>query len=205
MNSNRPLQVFLAIVLGGTLVIGSMWLFFFWREIQKSTLPVYGEVPDFALIERSGRTVKRQELLGNVWIADFIFTNCGSACPMMSANMKQLQNVLNDSADVKLVSITVDPVRDTPAVLSEYAKRYGARTDQWLFLTGDPAAIQKLAKEGFFLSAEAGTDPKDPIIHSQKFALVDKKGRLRGFFDGESPALTRTLLNAIDSLEKERY
>lgn len=204
MSEKRTLTVFFAILIAGFLIIGTMWLFFFKREIEKTTLPVYGFVPDFSLIERSGRKVGLQDMLGDVWIADFIFTHCGSACPMMSSSMKQLQNLLNDDAGVKLVSISVDPERDTPQVLAEYAKSYGAREDQWLFLTGEGSAIQSLAKNGFFLSVAAGTDPKDPIIHSQKFCLVDRRGRIRGFYDGESPAVTRELLRGIDSLEKER-
>ena len=203
MNEKRTLSVFLAIIFGATLVVGSMWMFFFVHEIRRTELPVYGFIPDFSLTESSGRMMTRQDLLGNIWVADFIFTTCGGACPMMSSNMKQLQNTLNDSTDVKLVSITVDPERDSPAALAEYAKRYGARPDQWYFLTGDSNAIQALAKTGFFLATETGSDPKEPIIHSQKFALVDKRGRLRGFFDGESPAVTRTLLTAIETLEKE--
>lgn len=203
MNERRTLSIFLAVVLGATLLVGSMWMFFFVHEIRRTELPVYGFIPDFSLTERSGRTMTRRDLLGNIWVADFIFTSCAGACPLMSSNMKQLQNTLNDSADVKLVSITVDPERDTPGVLADYARRYGARPDQWYFLTGNPGSIQELAKTGFFLAAETGSDRREPIVHSQKLALVDKRGRLRGFFDGESPAVTRTLLTAIETLEKE--
>jgi protein SCO1 len=204
VSEKRTLQVFLGIVIGGVLIVGSMWLFFFSREIEYPSLPIYGNVPDFTLTERSGAKVRLNDLLGQIWIADFIFTNCAGACPMMSSNMKQMQNLLNDKADVKLVSITMDPLRDTPQVLSEYAKKYGARADQWLFLTGEGAAIQKLTVQGFMLSATAGANPKDDIVHSSRFVLVDRRGRIRGYFDGESPGVMRTLLTAMDALEKER-
>ena len=203
MNEKRTLQVFLGIVLGGIFVVGSMWFFFFTREIRHPSLPIYGNVPDFTLTERSGRMVRLNDLLGQIWIADFIFTNCACACPMMSSNMKQMQNLLNDKSDVKLVSITVDPARDSPQALSEYAKKYGARADQWLFLTGDGAAIRKLAVQGFLVSATAGANPKDEIAHSSRFVLIDRRGRIRGYFDGESPGVTRSLLAAMDELEKE--
>jgi protein SCO1/2 len=99
----------------------------------------YSMVPDFDLVERSNRKVTRQELTGKVWVADFIFTTCGGICPVMTSNMRKLQDKL--FADIRLVSFTVDPTHDTPEVLTEYANRYGANKDRWLFLTGDPEAI----------------------------------------------------------------
>ena len=204
MSEPKTLKVFLGVIAGGGLIVGAMWSFFFFREVRHPSLPVYGNVPDFALTERSGYPIRLKDLLGQVWIADFIFINCAGATPMMSSNMKQLQNLLNDSADVRLVSITVDPLRDTPEALSAYAAEFGARRDQWLFLTGDAAAIRKLATQGFLLGVEMGVDPKDSIAHSQKFVLVDRRGRIRGYFDGESPGVIRPLLNAMDALEKER-
>lgn len=204
MSPPKTLQVFLSVVVGGVLIVGAMWTLFFFREVRHPSLPIYGNVPDFALTERSGYTVGLKDLIGQIWVADFFFTNCNNAAPMMSSNLKQLQNVLNDSADFRLVSITVDPLRDTLPVLSEYAKKYGARQDQWLFLRGDAAAVQTLATSGFLLGPDMAMDAKDSIAHSQKLVLVDRRGRIRGYYDGESPGVTRTLLNAMDALEKER-
>ena len=201
---NKPLYVFFAIVIGSVLVIGSMWTFFFLRETRKTRLPVFGNVPDFELVERTGRTVRLADLLGKVWVVDFIFTSCSSVCPLMNSHMKQMQEMLSVRSNVKLVSITVDPKRDTPEVLSKYADRYGAQADRWLFLTGDYNRIQSLAKSGFFLSMDPGADPKEPIIHSQNLVLVDKRGRIRGYFDGKNAAATMTVLNAINSLDMER-
>jgi protein SCO1/2 len=203
MNDRKPLLVFLGIVIGSVLIVGSMWLFFFRMEMRKTTLPVFGHVPDFALTERSGRTIRLGDLLGTVWIADFIFTRCTAACPMMSSHMKQLQNVLGSSQDVRLVSITVDPERDTPEVLSNYASRYGAHQDRWFFLTGEKDRIQALAVKGFFLGTDSA-NPKETILHSQKIVLVDRRGRIRGYYDGESPGVTMSLLRAVASLQQER-
>ena len=116
--------------------------------------PVYGLVPAFSLIERSGRRVVASDLRGKVWIATFIYTHCTDTCPLQSARMARLQADLRSAPDIRLVSITVDPARDTPQVLTRYAARFGADPARWLFLTGEKAAILHLAREGFRLGVE---------------------------------------------------
>lgn len=114
-------------------------------------LPVYGTVPDFRLVERSGRPVQLEDLLGKVWIANFIFTHCPDECPLMTAEMAQMQVDFAAAPDLRFLSITVDPDRDTPAMLSQYAAQFQADPQRWLFLTGDKRAIYRLAQEGFRL------------------------------------------------------
>jgi cytochrome oxidase Cu insertion factor (SCO1/SenC/PrrC family) len=149
----------------------------------------YGQVPDFELVSQTGSTVRRADLLGGVWIGDFIFTNCASSCPMMSAQMQKLRDALGDVQGVRLVSFSVDPERDTPEKLAEYARGYNARPEQWLFLTGDKAAVRRLATEGFHLPADDAS-PEDvaqgaeSVLHSTRIALVDSQGRIRGYYDG---------------------
>jgi cytochrome oxidase Cu insertion factor (SCO1/SenC/PrrC family) len=109
-------------------------------------------VPEFVLTERSERRVTRNELLGLVWVANFFYTSCPDICPLQSAKMARLQHDFADDRDVRLVSISVDPEHDTPAVLQGYAQRFDADPKRWLFLTGDKAAIYRLAQEGFRLS-----------------------------------------------------
>jgi cytochrome oxidase Cu insertion factor (SCO1/SenC/PrrC family) len=121
-------------------------------------LPIYGVVPDFALIERQGTPVRLADLRGKIWIVDFIFTQCADACPLMSAEMARLQTELAPLTDLRLVSITIDPEHDTPAVLSRYAERFQADPQRWLFLTGDKPLIYRLAREGFRLGI---LDPAD--------------------------------------------
>jgi len=113
--------------------------------------PVYGSVPHFSLVERSGRKIERVEFLGKIWVVDLIYTHCPDTCPLQSAEMARLQADLVNEPDVRLVSITVDPARDTPKVLSRYARRFGADPKQWLFLTGDKEAIYRFAQEGLRL------------------------------------------------------
>jgi protein SCO1/2 len=122
-------------------------------------LPVYGSVPDFALIDQHGRSVQRGNLEGNVWIANFIFTHCPDECPLMTSEMARLQSELTHVADFRLVSISVDPDRDTPEVLSQYAERFNADPDRWFFLTGDKRAIYHLAREGFRVGIVDADEP----------------------------------------------
>lgn len=120
----------------------------------------FGTVPDFALTERSGRRVTRADLQGLVWVANFFYTTCPDTCPLQSAKMARLQQDFADDRAVRLVSISVDPEHDTPAVLQDYAQRFGADPERWLFLTGDKTAIYRLAQEGFRLSVvDPGTVP----------------------------------------------
>jgi cytochrome oxidase Cu insertion factor (SCO1/SenC/PrrC family) len=119
--------------------------------LSPAHLPVYGLVPDFALIDQRGRPLRLSDLAGKVWIASFVFTNCPDECPLMTSEMARLQSDLAHVADLRLVSISVDPDRDTPAVLLQYAERLNADPDRWFFLTGDKRVIYHLAREGFRL------------------------------------------------------
>jgi len=117
-----------------------------------SSLPVYGVVPDFTLIDQNRQPLRRADLEGKIWIANFIYTNCPDECPLMTAEMAQIQSSLAGVMDLRLISITVDPEHDTPAVLSQYAQRVQADHERWFFLTGDKPAIYRLAREGFKLA-----------------------------------------------------
>src|SRR5215831_5370086 len=114
-------------------------------------LPRLWEVPDFTLIERSGQSVTRADLLGKVWIASLIFTRCVEECPLVSNHMARLQATFAAEHDVRLVSFTVDPAYDTPEVLTRYAQSFAAQPQRWLFLTGDKAMIYRLVRQGFRL------------------------------------------------------
>jgi len=130
------------------------------------------EVPDFALIERSGQSVARADLLGKVWIASVIFTRCVEECPLVSSHMARLQDVFTAEPDVRLVSITVDPAYDTPEVLTRYAQSFAAQPQRWLFLTGDKAMIYRLVREGFRLGL---IDPQESV----KSSAVPEAARVR--------------------------
>ena len=126
---------------------------------SSARLPIYGSVPDFALTDQTGRPVRKADLEGKVWVASFIFTSCPDECPLMTAEMARLQSDLVHIPEIRLVSISVDPERDIPAVLSQYANRFDADPERWLFLTGDKRAIYRLARDGFRLGV---VDPAEP-------------------------------------------
>lgn len=168
-------------------------------------LPEYGQTPAFKLTERSGRTVSSSELAGRVWVADFIFTTCAGPCPLMSTHMAALQRATAD-LDVQLVSFTVDPETDTPDVLAEYAERYQADPERWLFLTGAKQAIYDMVKQGFMLAVDDGslTPGGKPgpglVTHSVKFVLVDRQGRIRGYYSGDSAGVVDEIVPDIERL-----
>ena len=147
-------------------------------------------LPPFALIDQSGNAFGSDQLAGKVWIADFIFTRCAGPCPMMTSRMAGLQAQLAQHPrwkDIRLVSITVDPGRDTPSALREYARLAHADDEHWVFLTGTREKVWKLIRDGFKLPVGEDPDTTEmPIFHSQKFVLVDQVGRVRGFYDGLS-------------------
>jgi protein SCO1/2 len=152
-------------------------------------------VPDFAMTDSSGKAFHSSELLGKVWVADFIYTNCPAECPMMSARMKKLSKDINP--DVRLISISVDPDHDTPAALTTFAARYGAPTPQWSFLTGTPDTVHLLAWSTFHVGDLIGK-----IEHSTKFALVDKKGFIRGYYSSLGEDGIPALEHDIDALRE---
>lgn len=154
----------------------------------------HSSVPDFALTERSGKPITLADLGGKIWIADFIYTTCTDTCPLQSAEMAKLQEELADVANLRFVSISVDPTKDTPAVLIEYAARFKADAERWLFLTGDKDQISNLIQGGFRLSAAPlKQDATDAVIlHSPRFVLVDQTATIRGYYDSrERDALMR--------------
>jgi len=152
-------------------------------------LPVISEVGEFELVDASGKAVGSRTLAGHPWVADLVFTKCSGICPVMSQEMRRLQDQTTDVPGLRLVSISVDPANDTPDALESYAARFGADRSRWFFLTGDPATIRRLANEGMKLVAVDGDPAKgdEAIVHSPRFALVDGKGRVRGTYDMRDP------------------
>jgi len=163
-----------------------------------------GAVSDFSLTERSGKTVRRADLEGKVWVAAFIFTRCAGPCAQVSGAMARLQHELAGSKDVVLVSFSVDPEYDKPQVLQEYAKRYGADPQRWLFLTGEPKVVYALIRDGFHLTAQqnqgADRTPGNEVMHDVRLVLVDQRGHLRGYYDATDPTAVARLEKKIPAV-----
>jgi protein SCO1/2 len=160
------------------------------RSQKAAALPVYADVPPFQLVDQDGQAFGTADLKGQVWIADFIFTSCSSACPRLTEAMRDLEvHLVNrgEANPTRLVSITVDPERDTPVKLREYADQFGVVGRRWKFLTGPTDRIQKAVVDGFKQGVEKEKDPNAPngftILHGTKMVLVDALGRIRGFYD----------------------
>ena len=161
-------------------------------------LPVLFPLPQFALTTDKNTTLQRDDLLGKVWVADFIFTSCAGPCPRMTESMAKVAETVKLYPDVRFVSISVDPDTDKPEVLAAYGEKFGANPERWDFLTGDLEAIQTLAVDGFKIGSV-----DDPVIHSTKFCLVDKQGQIRGYYTGTDEAEVAQLITAIHQLIKE--
>jgi len=174
-----------------------------WDAKPLEGLQRYGSVPQFSLVERSGKTTTLADLRGSIWIADFIYTTCQDTCPMQTAELAQLQEEWKDRAALKLVSFSVDPEKDTTTVLSRYAERYKADAQRWLFLTGAKEEISRLVQEGFRLSAVAlpgDGNVGSVIMHSPRFVLIDKQAQIRGYYDSRDPQAIQRLKNDVATL-----
>jgi protein SCO1/2 len=169
-----------------------------WLALRPGPLPVLGTLPEFALVERSGTPLGSGDLAGQVWIADFVFTHCPDFCPALTARMAGLQKTLPQGRNaVRLVSISVDPARDTPDVLRDYAARAGA-DERWLFLTGPRDAVAGLLRDGFKVAWADDGPPTSPITHSDRFVLVDRTLRIRGYYHGtDADDLARLVRDAV--------
>ena len=168
-------------------------------------LKQYGALPDFKLTERSGSEVSLAELRGKIWIADFIYTTCTDTCPLQTAAMAKLQKEFTAKTNVQFVSISVDPDRDTPQVLSAYADKHEADRQRWYFLTGQRDQVIKLVRDGFHLSVAtlpAGAEQSGMIPHSPRFVLVDQQAQIRGYYDSREMDGLARLRNDIETLVK---
>ena len=152
-------------------------------EITKA-LPDHGVLPDFELTERSEKTISLEDLHGYIWIADFIFTSCAGVCPMMTAHMAKLQADLPIKKGIKLVSISVDPERDTPEVLNSYVSHFHPRL---IGLTGTPAEIEAATRAyGVFFERSENSDGGE-IQHTSNTFLIGPDGQALSIFRHNTP------------------
>lgn len=161
---------------------------------------IFHTIPAFSLINQEGARVNESAVKGRVYVVDYFFTTCQSICPIMS---KQLDRVYREQKDVLILSHTVDPETDTPEALKEYAKKFNADPKRWIFLTGTKPELYDLARTGYLLDAQEGNGGEEDFIHTQNFALIDKKGRIRGYYDGTDSSSVSELITDIDFLLEE--
>jgi protein SCO1/2 len=194
-------------VMGALIVIPAMRPFL---RHEPPPPPVQFELPQFALVDSGGAKFGSADLAGRVYVADFIFTRCGSICPQLTRAMGRLdQRYREHGVDgVRLVSITIDPTFDSPEVLGRYAAEYGIDTDRWTLLTGPPETIRTLIIEGFHLGlgdppgADTSGDRLVDIVHSGKLVLVDGDGGIRGYYDSDGEGLDELFHRSLHVLKE---
>jgi protein SCO1/2/putative membrane protein len=161
--------LWIVFVVVGALAASAIVAFFIQRGSR------YDRVPDFDLVSQTGAPIHRKDLLGKVCVAEFIFTRCAGACPVMVSRMMTLYKKFPEAT---YVSFSVDPAYDTPEVLRAYAKNNSLPPD-WVFVTGPDEAMQALVKKGFLLSMGPGSSPEERVIHSDRLVIIDRYGRQR--------------------------
>lgn len=145
------------------------------------------KVEDFQAVNQDGQPVTLDDLNGKVWIADFIFTNCKTVCPLLTTNMIRLQQKLKDqNLDVQIISFSVDPERDTPEHLKEYSNKYSAELSNWDFLTGYSFEDIKTLSYNSFKALIQKTPDSDQISHGTRFYLIDKDGKIAKYYHGNT-------------------
>ncbi|TLS38351.1 SCO family protein [Pseudalkalibacillus caeni] len=160
------------------------------------------KVQDFAYTDQNGKELGLSDLKGKVWIADFIFTNCDTVCPPMTANMAEIQQKLEEKGlDYEIVSFSVDPERDTPEALTEFAGKFDADLSSWHFLTGYKLdEIEEFAKNSF--KAAVSADPNsDQFLHGTSFYLVNKEGTVVKKYSGVSNVPTEEIVEDVAALQ----
>jgi protein SCO1/2 len=164
--------------------------------------PALYPVPEAELVDASGKPFSLASLKGKVVVYDFIFTRCQGPCPLMSKRMSELVKKV-ETDDVRFVSISADPLHDTPEILRKYAAGYGV-DPRWIFLTGERAVIEKAASQGFKLALTGTGGESDPIVHSTKFILADRNGMIRGYHESLSEEGRTALLRDLEAVRSGR-
>ncbi|WP_348797655.1 SCO family protein [Flavobacterium adhaerens] len=172
-----------------------------------------GPAPKFELINQENKKITNDFYKGKVYVLEFFFATCPSICPKMNANMITLQNTYFGNPNFGIVSITIDPVHDTPEVLKQHAKLLGVKSANWNFLTGDKEAIYNLSNKGFNIYVGENNKVAGGFEHSGLFALIDKNGNIRCrkddygnpilYYDGLEKKGVRDIQQDIQILLKE--
>lgn len=174
-------------------------VYFFHLETKPRELPVLGTVAPFELKDSDDKPFGLENLQGKTWVVAFIFTTCGDVCPMMTKNLAALHRSYALRDDVAMVAVTVNPEYDDPKILKDFARKQNADTKHWHFLTGSRQAITDLMLKTFKIGSK-----EEPIFHSTKFVLVDKQGRIRGYYDGMDKEEVEVLFKDIANTLKEK-
>ncbi|WPR72839.1 SCO family protein [Flavobacterium sp. NG2] len=175
-----------------------------WISPNSPEYPEIHTIPDFSFTNQDGQTVTEKTVEGKIYVANFMFTSCGSICPKMTDNMKILQDKYTNDSSVLLLSHTVTPERDSVSILKQYAINKGCISGKWHLLTGNKNEIYSIAKRQYFAGDSIGYYGKlNDFLHTENFILVDGKRRIRGVYNGTLPIEMERIIEDITTLKKE--
>ena len=158
-------------------------------------------VSDFELINQNGDTITNKDYEDKIYVVDFFFTRCGSICPIMTNNMKKIQDKFLENDNLMLLSISVTPNIDNVATLKKYAKSKGVINSKWNITTGNKKHIYELARKSYFAVLKKGDGGLQDFIHTPNFILIDKKKQIRGIYDGTDDTEIKRVIKDIKTLQ----
>lgn len=164
---------------------------------------VHHTIPDFRFTNQEGKPVNGEQLDGKITAVNFFFTSCPTICPPMMKSLKKVQEEFANTDTVHILSHTVDPVRDSVAVLADYGDKMGVDPQKWDLVTGDKKAIYKMARNGYEVVAVEGDGGETGFVHSENIALIDWQKRIRGYYDGTDDEEVEKLIQDIHYLLKQ--
>jgi protein SCO1 len=160
----------------------------------------YHTIANFSFTNQNGKTITQNDYEGKIYVADFFFTTCKTICPKMTGNMEKVQKAIINYPKVKLLSFSVQPEYDTPAVLKKYAQEKGVLDEKWNLVTGNKREIYYLARKSYLAVKTGSPNELYDMVHTENFVLIDSKKRIRGFYDGTSESDIEKLITDINWL-----
>jgi protein SCO1/2 len=173
------------------------------RYVDDNQDTVYHSIADFAFVNQVGDTIRKEDIAGKVYVADFFFTTCPTICPVMKKEMLRVYEQFKGDPNFRILSHSIDPSHDTQAVLKDYAEKLGVPdAATWNFLTGDQEKIFEIGQTSYLTTTMADEMEPGGFLHSGAFLLVDQQGRIRGVYDGTKTDQVDRLLVDIPKLLK---
>jgi protein SCO1/2 len=173
------------------------------RYVDDNQDTVYHSIADFAFVNQVGDTIRKEDMAGKIYVADFFFTTCPTICPVMKKEMLRVYEQFKGEPNFRILSHSIDPTHDTQAVLKDYAEKLGVPdAATWNFLTGDQEKIFEIGQTSYLTTTMADDMEPGGFLHSGAFLLVDQQGRIRGVYDGTKTEQVDRLLADIPKLLK---
>ncbi len=192
------------------LIVGFLTYYKFTMNENLNNVPVQGQpghrVGSFSFMDQDSNVVTDKDVANKIYVVEFFFTTCKSICPIMNDNMAKVYEAYKNEKDFMIISHTVMPAVDTVAQLKRYSKKFDASPNTWKFVTGSEKDIYDKAINNYLVPAADSTQPRNlpEFLHTERFVLVDKDGRIRGkFYDGTNDGEVNQLIGDIKKLFKE--